>query len=209
MLIRLSSKGLPRFCEQKHRTRGVHLSSLIQDLFYDNDSIPDQELLTLGRLVEDSIWRNYQIEQPNEYLHEVEIEWQGIYGTLDFFKLDAMRIKDVKFTFRSSKGPEVGEGEIAPPDHPIYHDKFKANLVQICCYCSMWDMSFDGPTQGILQLIHARGDYTAMKVHPREWDVDFEPEEKEMIWNMIHNHAVANYCFTCGEKKIVCKGECK
>jgi hypothetical protein len=181
---------------------------LIQDLFYDNDSIPDQELLTLGRLVEDSIWRNYQLEQPGIYLHEVEIEWQGIYGTLDFFNLDRQRIKDTKFTFRSSKGPEVDIGEIAPPDHPIYHDKFKANWSQVCCYCSMWDMCFDGPTQGTLQLIHARGDYTKMEVHPREWDADFTPEDKEMIWNMVYNHALENYCFTCGEKKLVCKGEC-
>ena len=132
----------------------------------------------------------------------------GIYGTLDLYCGWHDRIHDIKFTMRSSKGPEVEEEEIAPPDHPIYTDKFRANWVQIACYIVMFSQGFDRIREGCLELCHARGDYTGFATVYLRWIAEFSREDLEQVWNMVYNHAVDNYCFTCGEKKTVCKGEC-
>jgi hypothetical protein len=203
-LIQLLSSGLPKFCEQKHRSKGVHLSSILQDIYYrDGKGLPDDDLLTHGRLFEDAIARNYEIEFPGEYEHNIEVLYRGIYGTIDFLQYSPIRVHDIKHTARSSKGMNVPIGTIVEPDHPIYGSSYVPNWVQICCYSTML-LSGPREAEGVLCLCHNKGDYKGLKVDYNRWLRRFYKDESIATWNMIESHAIANFCYTCGEKKGNC-----
>lgn len=198
--VLLLSSGLPDFNPQKVRSRGVHLSDIVNDIVYgrDRDSLPDQNLLTLGRLFEWATIENYKLKFPDEYLELGEIRYDGIIGHPDLYHIDNI-VHEIKYTARSSKGPHVNIGEYAPnPQHPIYGEKYWSNWIQVAGYCIMIGMGFNACREAILELCHSRGDYSDLKVIHNRWKRVFTESELESIWFMLKEHSRNNFCQSCG-----------
>jgi hypothetical protein len=124
-----------------------------------------------------SIIQRYERHFPGRYIIPPEISLDGIYGHPDLMDLIDEAIEEIKYTDRSSYGPEVKIGDYAPLDHPIYGEKFWKDWLQIQCYCKMtgWNI-------GRLNITHPRGDYREFKVVNNVWERVFTKDELDETW---------------------------
>lgn len=156
--------------------------------------------MTLGRVMEWSLKENYYLSFPGEAIDLGEIYYQGIYMHPDIYWISDNAVDEIKYTSRSSFGPDVPVGQIAPPDHPIYGDKFYINWLQAAGYCVGIGQGYTGCNIAYLSLVHYRGDYKGLNAVHKRWKRVFPPEELEYLWLMGKQHADENFCYSCGRK---------
>ncbi len=179
-LITLVSSGLPILLPQTDRTEGVvHVSSTITDMCYrlgyyneSQDKTIDETLRQLGSTFEWALIQRYQREFPDQYEIPPEINLDGIYGHPDLRvkrKRSNRKIKEIKFTYRSSGKESCSIGSSPSPTHPILSPKFWRDRTQLKTYCRMEECLY-----GELEICHIKGDYQ-------------KDEEGNYRFRVIHN----------------------
>jgi hypothetical protein len=201
--IYLLSSGLPNFCQQHDRPVGPHFSDALNDISYGESArLPDEGLLTLGRLFEYALKKNYEEEFPEYYLDLEHLFYDGIHLTPDlYWSITHGAVIDFKYTHRSNKGEDVQIGCKAPLTHSIYSDNFWSNWQQLKGYTYALRQLGYPCKYSILALLYARGDYTyPVKVKYHMWQREFSDNECKQSWSMVKQHSLNHFCQICGEK---------
>lgn len=194
--IRLLSADLPDLLPQLHRSAGWHVSDVIRDLcirlgHYDEHSTLSHTRMQLGRVVEWALISMYQLEFPGRYEVLGELSLDDLYGTPDLYDCELQRPHEFKFTFRSSNdyGHTCEVGHTAPDDHPIHGEKFWRDRVQLKAYMEMLRaMDMLPRCDGVLELLHVRGDYKGIEVDHNVWEVGCSERELANNWDRLLQH---------------------
>lgn len=194
--IRLLSTDLPDLLPQLHRSAGWHVSDVIRDLcvrlgHYDETPTLSHTRMRLGRVVEWALISMYQLEFPGRFVVLGELSHDDMYGTPDLYDCELERPHEFKFTFRSSSdgGRTCEVGGTAPDDHPIHGEKFWRDRVQLKAYMEMLRVMGMLPRcDGVLELLHVRGDYKGIEVVHNVWEVGCTPHELDKNWELLLRH---------------------
>lgn len=153
-------------------------------VFEASESGPAQIMLETGNAVEDAIAeqlaKRHAKDCPGRYVHGLELEKDGIYGTIDLFDCVDSAVEDIKLTKKSIR-------------HEITSQKYWHNWKQVQTYCYMI-----GSNIGRLHIVYVNGNYKFegekgwdLKLSGwqyRLWEDVWTNEELEKTWRMVHGH---------------------
>lgn len=170
------------------RTPGNHVSEIINRLavkmgIYDarEDGGPAQIMLECGNSVEDvvaeALAKRHAKDNPDRYIHGLEMEKDGLYGTLDLLDTIDYAVEDVKLTKKSIR-------------HHIESEKYWANWAQVMAYCHMI-----GAVIGRLHVVYVNGNYKYDNSPEsgwqyRVWEWKFTPKQLTDNWRMLLGHRI-------------------
>lgn len=175
------------------RTPGNHVSEIINRLavkmgLWEESGPASQIQYEMGNAVEDLVAKSladrFARDNPDRYVHGLEMEKDGLYGTLDLLDCVDFAVEDVKMTKKSIR-------------HAIESEKYWHNWVQVMCYCHMI-----GSTIGRLHVVYVNGNYK----YPGEkgfdplfsgwqyrvWEERFTEKQLTDNWRMILGHRRIN-----------------
>lgn len=171
-------EGMPDLLPMLNRSKGVHVSEVINDLclrlghYAKREGDDPQTMWELGNALEHAIIARYQLDQPDRYVQPGELELDGKYGTPDLLDVVEMVLHEIKLTWMSTKhGPDS--------------EKFWRYWVQLMAYCHMF-----GVRTGRLHVCHVMGDYRgAPEPIYRCWERTFDDYELAENWAKLTTHS--------------------
>lgn len=176
-MIELVTNTLPDLLPMRHRSPGLHVSSIIHDLCVNHlhhykPSTADRNTtrMQLGCALEDSIAARFAAQYPNRYIQLGEAIIDGIPGTSDLYDLDLDEPTEIKLTWMSSR-------------HDPLSDKFWRYWTQVGCYAQQTDSLTTG-----LIVVHVNGDYKSNEVIANHWRRHWTATERQKNWDMIRRH---------------------
>lgn len=170
------------------RTPGNHVSEIINrlsvklGLWEPRDDAPAQIMFELGNAVEDLIAKSladrFARDNPGRYVHGLEMEKDGLYGTLDLLDCVDFAVEDIKLTKKSIR-------------HGIESEKYWHNWVQVMAYCYMI-----GADIGRLHIVYVNGNYKYDNSPESGWQYRVYEEkftQKRLVdnWRMLLGHRKA------------------
>lgn len=198
----LIASGLPNLLPQQDRSEGTHVSGIITDMciklgYYSEEQEINRNLVELGKIFEWAIIQRYLLDSPDDYMEIGEQELDGVYGHPDLLLNREERIKEIKWTFRSSN-PVCEVGKPVPLDHPIATtpSKFWKDRVQLMAYCRMI-----GYLEGELEIGYHRGNYRDRMIDHAIWLFKFTKQQLIDNWDKLLRHRDEFSCKYCGRFK--------
>lgn len=186
--IRLVAEGLPDLLPMLHRSPGVHVSHVINDIcirlkHYTPDDPEESDdgggrltRMGLGSAWEWALIQRYERHWPGRYVVLGELERDGLYGTPDLFDTEETAVHEMKATWMSTAR---GANDV----------KFWKYWRQLQAYCAML-----GVTKGVLHVVYVNGNYKfgtpGSLPRYRVWECEWSKEEIERSWASLVRHAV-------------------
>jgi len=178
MKLTLLPDSIPDLLPMQDRSEGTHVSEIIRYLciklgHYETDDGKPIPLTRwqLGSTLEHTIALRYREHFPDRYTGGVELEKDGLFGTVDLIDTVEWAVDEIKLTWMSSR-------------HEPTSKKYWKYWVQLMAYCWMLETSL-----GRLHVCNLNGDYsydpdTGGPLY-RKWEAVFTKRELEDNWNML------------------------
>lgn len=204
MDIQLHSSGLGHLGPQWFRSPGVHGSTLIDRIcrrlgHYTEQNAIDDKHREMGKAFEDMIaWKLEQMH-PGEYLHNPEIECDGIYLTPDLVRISERADHEVKWTWMS---PANGPEDLKMWKYLFQGSIYLYGLRRVAAGTARIREKVLDPSEIIWQrggladpigdawltlylTVGFANDFRPAKDQIPTWVIKFWPEELEMNWTLI------------------------
>lgn len=163
------------FEPQLERSKGIHVSQCIKRLLVKMDPKKyggegfDRDRMFVGFLWEEvmsaAFARLARSRDPD--LEQVEVEVDGLIGTIDGYDAERGRVREFKATWISSR-------------NPIDSHRFWHWMVQVKAYCYM-----TGTLEADLFVLFVDGDYKPRKRIPKAWVLRFTEQEVVDNWRLL------------------------
>jgi hypothetical protein len=162
---------------ETERSPGVHFSDLIKPILRKMDpkrfkgTDIDPEFVFAGLLWEEVVSGALarMARAKYRYLKQVEVEFRGVFLTMDTFDIDRSRVHEYKATEMSSA-------------RPITDIMFWHYFVQLKAYCLA-----TGTNEAELWVYYMRGDYRKKRRDAVRYECRFSRRELEENWLMLEN----------------------
>lgn len=189
---------IPELLPMTGRSDGVHISTLISSLcvemgFYKSADFRDapKSKMALGSALEHALAHRYMLQYPGKYYrwwdpvteswrNDLEVERDGVYGTIDLFDVQTPAVEEIKLTWMSTRQEFDEQGKNIVFSERVGKSKLWRFGVQLKAY--LWMI---GAEAGRLHLAFPRGDYKSEDADYHVWEKRFSERSLENNWGML------------------------
>lgn len=189
---------IPELLPMTGRSDGVHVSELISSLcvelgFYKSADFRDapKSKMALGSALEHALAHRYMLQHPHKYYrwwdpqteswrNDLEVERDGVYGTVDLFDMQTPAVEEIKLTWMSTKQEFDAQGQNIVFSGRVGKSKLWRFGVQLKAYLHMMGLEV-----GRLHLTFPRGDYKSEDADYHVWEKRFSEQVLVSNWDML------------------------